>query len=224
MYKLHYYPSNANLAPHILLEEIGAPYELLLVDRTNNAHKSPEYLKLNPTGRIPVLIDSNDGANAGTDAGEMVLFETAAICLHLADRHPDAKLAPPLATAERAQFYKWLIYLTNTLQTELITYFYPDRLSDDEAGADAIRRHAELRVGGMLDILDAHLGAAGGPWILGSVYTAADPFLFMLSRWTRGMAKPARTYPHLGPFLEAMAARPAVQRALAQEGLKAPFY
>ena len=216
MYKLYYYPSNANLAPHILLEEIGAPYELALVDRANNAHKSPEYLKLNPTGRIPVLIDVNNG--------DLVLFETAAICLHLADRHPHAKLAPPLATVERAQFYKWLIYLTNTLQTELITYFYPERLSDDKLGADAVRRHAEQRVGDMLEILDAQLGASGGPWILGSVYTAADPFLFMLSRWTRGMGKPARAYPHLGPFLEAMAARPAVQRALAQEGLNAPFY
>ena len=76
MYQLYYYPGNANLAPHILLEEIGADYELVLVDRNKNEQKSPAYLKLNPAGRIPVLVD-----------GGLVLYEAAAICLHLADRH-----------------------------------------------------------------------------------------------------------------------------------------
>ena len=67
-YKLYYYPGNANLTPHMVLEEIGAPYELVLLDRSKNAHKSPEYLKLNPHGRIPTLVD-----------GDLVLYETAAI-------------------------------------------------------------------------------------------------------------------------------------------------
>ena len=216
MYQLYYFPGNANLAPHMLLEEIGAPYELLLVDRANNAQKSPEYLKLNPTGRIPVLID-----------GDLVLFETAAICLHLIDRHPAARLAPALGTAARAQFYKWLVYLTNTLQAELLLYFYPERLTDDAAAAAQVKRHAEARItdaGGMLDILDAQLAQSGGPWLLGAHYTAADPYLMLMARWTRGMANPARNRTHLGGFLEAMAARPAVQRAFEQEGLKPPLY
>jgi glutathione S-transferase len=89
IYKLYYYPGNANLAPHMLLEELGVDYELVLVDRGNNSHKSPEYLKLNPTGRIPVLID-----------GDLVPFESAAICLHVAVRHPQAALAPVKAHAE----------------------------------------------------------------------------------------------------------------------------
>lgn len=213
MYTLYYFPSNANLAPHILLEEIGAQYSLALVDRANGAHKSPEYLKLNPSGRIPVLLDD-----------DFVLFETAAICLHLADRHPAANLAPALGTTARADFYKWLVYLTNTLQAELIVYFYPDRLADDEAGAASVRRHAEARVAGMLEILDQQLAHAGGPFVLGAQYSAVDPFFFMLARWTRGMGKPGRAYPRIGPFLDRMAARPAVQRALAQEGLQPPFY
>src|SRR4051812_4806431 len=108
MYKLYFFPGNANLAPHMLLEELGVEYELVLVDRDKNAQKSPEYLKLNPNGRIPTLLD-----------GEFVLYETAAICLHLVDRHPQAGLAPQVGTVERAEFYKWLIYLTNTLQAEL---------------------------------------------------------------------------------------------------------
>ena len=143
MYKLYYWPGNANLAPHIVLEEIGVDYELILIDRNKNAHKSPEYLELNPSGRIPTLID-----------GDLVLFETAAICLHLADRHPDAGLAPALGSIGRAEFYKWLIYLTNTLQTEILTYYYPDRLTDDDSATAQVKKHAEERIGGMLDIID----------------------------------------------------------------------
>ena len=92
--KLFYYPSNASMAPHIVLEEIGQPFELALVDRTHNEHKSSDYLRLNPNGLIPVLVD-----------GDMVLYETAAICLHLAEGHPESDMVPKLATPERAQFY-----------------------------------------------------------------------------------------------------------------------
>jgi glutathione S-transferase len=213
MYKLYYFPGNANLAPHMVLEEIGAPYELVLVDRNQNAHGSPEYLKLNPAGRIPVLIDA-----------DLVLPESAAICLHLADRHPEANLAPPLGTPERATFYRWLMYLTNTLQAELIAFFYPERMCDDEQAAAQVKRHADARIGGMLDILDAQLAQSRGPFLLGERYTVADPFLMMLSRWTRMTSRPARTLPHLGAFLATMAARPAVRRAFTMEGLQEPWY
>lgn len=217
MIKLYYYPGNANLAPHMLLEELGVAYELVLVDRDRNAHNSPEYLTLNPTGRIPTLID-----------GELVLYETAAICLHLVDRHPEAGFAPAVGTAARAEFYKWLIYLTNTLQAELITYFYPERLADDDAMAAQIKQHAEARISKMLDLIENTLAAnsAGrcGPYLLGAHYTAVDPYLMMLSRWTRMMDNPARTRSHLGRYLELVSARPAVQRAFAAEGLVAPLY
>ena len=79
MLQLHYYPGNASMAPHLLLEELGVAYELKLVDRTQQAHKSAEYLLLNPNGLIPVLVD-----------GDLVLYETAAICLHLLDTNPNA--------------------------------------------------------------------------------------------------------------------------------------
>lgn len=212
MYKLYYYPGNANLAPHMLLEELAVDYELVLVDRDNNAHKSPEYLRLNPNGRIPVLID-----------GDVVLYETAAICLYLVDRHPQAKLAPPLGSSERAHFYKWLIYLTNTLQAELLTYFYPERLADDQSAIAQVKMHAEARVGAMLDLIENTL-ADGRPYLLGANYSAADPYLFMLARWTRMMRHPARDRPQLRRFLESMLARPAIQRACADEGLAAPVF
>ena len=212
MYALYYYPGNASMAPHMALEEIGAPFELRLVDRAKNAHKAPDYLRLNPNGLIPALADS-----------DLVLFESAAICLHLADRHPEAKLVPPLGTAERAQLYKWLIHLTNTVQAELITYFYPERQTDDAAAATQVKAHAEARVGGMLDRIEAAL-AERGPYLLGDAVSVADLYLLMLSRWTRGFAKPARNRPALRRLLDRLAERPAVQRVFAKEGIAAPFF
>ena len=136
MLTLHYYPGNASMTPHIVLEELGVPYQRVLVDRTQDAHRQPAYLKLNPNGQIPVLTD-----------GDLVLYETAAICLHLCDTHPQAQLAPPLGTAARAHFYKWLAWLTNTMQATLMIYFYPERWvpAGDVAGAATTRRGIRTR-------------------------------------------------------------------------------
>ena len=212
MATLHYFPGNASLAPHIVLEELGAPYELALVDRAAGAHKSPAYLKLNPNGLIPVWVD-----------GDLVLYETAAICLHLADTYPAAGLAPPLATPERAHFMKWLMWLTNTLQATLIVYFYPERWADDESAIAQVKAHAEARVAPLLDQLEAQLASHGGPWLLGDAYGAVDPYAFMLCRWTRGFARPARSLPALGAYLGRMLERPAVRRVMENEGLPAPW-
>ena len=216
MIQLHYHPGNASMAPHIVLEEIGAPFELAFVDRANAAHKSPAYLKLNPNGSIPVLVDRRNSS-------ALVLYETVAILLHLADTHPGAQLLPPLGSAERAHAYKWLVWLTNTMQATVLHYFYPDRMADDAAAAAQVKAHAEAQVGAMLDQLDAQLASHGQPWLLGAHYGIADPLAFMLCRWTRGFARPARTMAHVGPYLERMLARPAVQRMLASEKLAAPW-
>jgi len=214
MIKLYYFPGNASLTPHMVLEELGVPFELELVDRANAGHKSPEYLKLNPNGQIPVLID-----------GDIVLYETAAICLHLADTHPDSGLAPQLGSAERAHFYKWLVWATNTFQATMMLYFYGGRFVDEgnAEGAAQVSKHAQARVGGMLDQLDAQLASHGQPWLLGATYRAVDPFVLMLCRWTRGFSRPARSLPHLGPYLQRVLARPAVQRAFAAEKLQPPL-
>ncbi|MBA3593287.1 MAG: glutathione S-transferase family protein [Polaromonas sp.] len=215
MMHLHYYPSTAAMVPHILLEEIGLPYQRVLVDRTQNAHKAPDYLRLNPNGLMPVLVD-----------GDLVLYETAAICLHLSDKHPGAGLVPPLGSVERAHCYKWLMWLTNTLQATLIVYFYPERsvAPGNTAGAAEVKAQAELKIGGMLDQLDAELARHGGPWFAAKDYSLLDAYVFTLCRWTRNFASPAaRTRPQLGPYLQRMLDRPAVQRVLAAEELSPPF-
>ena len=210
--QLHYYPSNASMAPHLVLEEIGVPFELVHVDRTTGAHKSPAYLALNPNGLIPVFVD-----------GDLVLYETAAICLHLADTHPDAALAPALGGPERAHFYKWLMWLTNTLQASLIVYFYPERWADRADAVVQVKAHAEAKIGGLLDQLDAELARADGPWFTGASFSVLDAYVLTLCRWTRGFGRPARSLPKLGPYLERVLARPATQRVFEREGLQPPF-
>jgi len=119
----------------MLLRELAVPFDLALVDRKEDAQHSPDYLRLNPHGRIPVLVD-----------GDLVLYEAAAIMLHLADRHPDAGWSPPLGSPRRAQLYKWLIYLTNTLQAEMMLWFYPQRFTDDPNGAPAVKAAMGRRI------------------------------------------------------------------------------
>lgn len=212
MLKLHYYPGNASMTPHLLMRELGLDFELQLVDRAQNAHKSAAYLKLNPNGLIPVLVD-----------GGLVLYETAAIVLHLVDTHPDAQLAPPVGTAARAEFTKWLCWLSGMVQATMPLYFYSSRYVDEgnADGAAQVKAHAEARIAGFVDQIDARL--AKQPWMNGEAFSALDPYTFMLCRWTRGMTRPARTLPHIGPYLERMLARPATKAALQAEGLSAPF-
>ena len=216
MITLHYYPGNASFTPHVLLHEIGVPFELALVDRERQAHKSAAYLRLNPNGLIPVLVD-----------GELVLYETAAIALHLADTHPAAGLAPPLGTPERAELYKWLMWMTNTLQAHLIHYFYGDRIVDagNTEGAAQVKAHMQARVQACLQQMEDHLAARGGPWFLGERYSLLDPYAWMLCRWTRGFSgRPARDYPHIAAFLARMLERPAMRKAIAAERLSEPLY
>ena len=208
--QLYHAPSTAAMAPHIVLVELGVPFTLVPVDTAAQAHKRPDYLKLNPNGTVPVLVD-----------GALVLYESAAICLHLADAHPAARLAPPLGTPARAQFYKWLMWLTNTLQATLMAYFYPERWAA-EGNADGVaqvKARAAERVGALLDQLDAELARHGQPWLLGTDYGVVDIYALMLCRWTRNFARPARDLPALGPYLQRVLARPAVQAVFEREGL-----
>jgi glutathione S-transferase len=216
MIELHYYPSTAAMVPHILLEEIGAPFQRVLVDRVAGAHKTPDYLKLNPNGLIPVLVD-----------GGQAIYETAAITLHLCDTHPQAGLAPAVGGVERALFYQWLVWLTNTLQASLLVYFYPERWMNDgnAAGAAELKANAEKRIGVLVDMLETELARHGQPWFGGARYSALDAYVFTLCRWTRNFkSAPARDRRLLGPYLQRVLERPAVQRVIAAEKLAAPFF
>jgi glutathione S-transferase len=211
MLALYYYPGVASLVPHMMLREAGASFELRFIDRANDAHKREDYLRLNPNGRIPVLID-----------GDLVLFETAAIVLHLADKFPEANFAPAVGTPERGEFYKSVVHLTNTPQAEFRAWFYPHEHVSDEAAVPSAKAAAEKRLNRMFDMISEQLGDR--TWVLGDRFSAADLYLFLMIRWTRNMPRPARTIPNLRALAERVLARPAVQETLKAEGLEAPFF
>lgn len=208
MYELHYFPANANAAPHMLLEELGVEYELRLVDRAKNAQKSAEYLKINPNGRIPTLVD-----------GDLLVSEAAAIVLHLVDRHSDQGLAPEVGAPKRATFYQWLTFLTNSLQEELMIWQYPERLAGGDAAATAVvKRGAEARASTFLDVVEDHL-KANGPLFLGDKLSAVDFYFVMLARWARPMSEPPRSRPHIAKLLDKVSSLPSVRRAYEREGI-----
>jgi glutathione S-transferase len=211
MYTLFWSPGSAAIAPHAMLEEIGAPFELVRVDMQVGAHKRPDYLRLNPHGRVPTLVV--DGAP---------VYETAAICMLLAERHPQIDLAPAPGTRARALYLQWLVYLTNTPQERFLHWFHPDYFVDDAAAQAALKQTAEARIAGMFDRIDAHL-AAHGPYLAGEACSAADIFLAMLVRWSRGLAQPVWNRPAVRRCADLVVARPAFQRMLQAQGIAWPY-
>jgi glutathione S-transferase len=205
MYTLFYSPGTAAMLPHLALLEIGAPYRLERLDFDKGEQRSPEYLKLNPQGVVPTLL---------IDGKPMT--ESAAILMALADRHPQAKLAPAPATAQRDAWYQWLIF-NNTLAATYRYWFYPTDLGMEElprAVRDAVRRKIEKA----WDRLDAHL-AANGPYLLGEQFSGADLYVTMLMRWSRRMPKPATEWPALKALADRVRARASWKKLYEVEGL-----
>jgi glutathione S-transferase len=196
---LYWRPGTASMAPHAALAEIGVEYELREIDR-DTAQSDPGYLALNPTGVVPTLVD-----------GELTLTESAAILLHLADRFPEARLAP----AERAQYYRWLVFMTNTLQTAMLRFFYPERYGDGD-----VSEVAAAEAGRHFDLLARAL--AGREWLAADHRTGADLFLFMLTRWGRRLDPPAWDRPELRAHFLRTLALPGVRRMVAEQQLELP--
>jgi glutathione S-transferase len=212
--RLHWSPDSANLVVRIALEELGLAFEPVPVDRAKAGHKQPAYLKLNPQGLIPVLED-----------GDLVLFETGAILLHLADR--EGRLGPEGPDARepkaRAAFLKWLFYLSNTVHAELRAAFYSPRYVAGDAAVPALRDGLAARLRGHMAMLDQVLGATG--WLVADRPTLADFYLAICLRWARlyPTGRPLIDGPcrltRIGALLAAVEARPAVLRACAAESI-----
>lgn len=212
MYELYLAPSTAGFAPHALLREIGADFTLRFLDIDAGEHRQPDYLRINPLGKIPALVvDGEPTAECG------------AILMLLAERHPEAGLAPPCGDPARARYLQWMMFLANTLHAGLIPYFYPARYTADPDGAAGVKRGAELASGERFQHVENVL-ADGRAYLLGRQICAADFYLFMLVRWGRHFDARPSTLPKLGAFMQRMCERPSVREAFAAEGTTENFF
>lgn len=194
------------MAVHWMLIELGVPFDLALVDFDAGAQKSTGYLALNPSGRVPTLvIDGKPYA------------ESAALLMLLAERHPEAKLAPAVGAPERAAWMTNMIYLANTLLPAFRDWFYAAKDGEAE-NADAVKALARTRIEGVWDRLDAQLGD-GRKHLVGERLTTVDLLATMLMRWSRNMPRPATSWPNLNRYIVRMRAIPSFIEICDREGL-----
>ncbi|MBP3985510.1 glutathione S-transferase family protein [Pseudoxanthomonas helianthi] len=198
--------STASLVVHWLLIELGVEHELRMLDFDKREQKSPEYLKLNPQGRVPTLLI--DG---------QVLTESAAIAMHLADLYPQAGLAPAIGTPERAAYYRWMFFGAYTLMPAYRGWFYPDEPAGAE-NIDKVKASSRAGLESAWQQVSDHL-EANGPYLLGERRSAADFLFTMLMRWSRNMPRPIDRWPALHAYAARMKALPSFREVYAREGL-----
>jgi glutathione S-transferase len=206
MLRLHYIPGTASMAPHSALAEAGAEYTLALVEEDEAGRRPAAYLSLNPWGQVPTLED-----------GDLVLTESVAIMLHLADRFPEAGLGAPVGTRARSELYKWLSYLSYAVQATHMHWFYPERFTSVPEGAPAVRAAASATLRRHVEWIDAEL--ATRPWLVGEERTAADLYLFMVTKWGHWHEPPLWEPPHLRDHFDRLLERPGVRRMMVEEEL-----
>jgi glutathione S-transferase len=206
MYTLYYAPGSASLVVHLALLEIGAPYELQRVQLPVDPQRDADYLKLNPRGQVPTLVI--DGRP---------YFESAALLMTLADRHPEARLAPATDSALRAEYYQWILFLATALGAPFRSWFVAKDLAY-ETLPDAVREGLRRKIEGSFDQLNAHL-AARGPYMLGAQMSAVDLLALMYMRWSRNMPKPATEWSTLREFADRMRQRPSWKKLYELEAL-----
>jgi glutathione S-transferase len=202
MLKLYYAPQTRAGRPRWMLEEIGAPYELARLDMAKGDHKKPEYLKLNPNGAVPTLVD-----------GDLVLFESAAIVQYLADKFPDKRLAPPVGTPARGRYYQWIHYAMSGLEPPLVTLFVHTVMRPEKDRIPALVEEAKVQLTAALNVLDQAL--TGRTTIVGDGFTAADVMIASTVGWARMMNFIGKEQPNVAAYLDRMMERPAFQRAVA---------
>ncbi|MFM0045405.1 glutathione S-transferase family protein [Paraburkholderia sediminicola] len=205
-YLLYYSPGAASMAVHWMMIEMGIPFDAHLVDIDAGNQRNPEYLRLNPSGRVPTLVVD------GTPR-----HESAALLMLLAERHPEGTLAPAPGSADRAAWLEFMVYLANTLLPAMRDWFYAD-IDGEPAGAEAVRALAQRRIDEACDRLNADL-ADGRDYLVGGKLSTADFLAVVVMRWTRNMPRPALGWPHLARYIRGLRALPSFIELNAREGL-----
>jgi glutathione S-transferase len=204
MLKLFYAPHTCALASHIALEEAGADFEIARVDFRASEQKKPEYLAINPKGRVPALV---------TERG--ILTETPAILAFVAQSFPKARLAPLDDAFAFARAQAFNSYLCSTVHVAHAHRVRGYRWVDDPAAIKEMQKKVPQTVGECFELIEHEMLA--GPWVMGGTYTVCDPYLFTLAQWLDGDGVDVARFPKVADHSRRMAERPAVRAAIAAE-------
>ncbi len=189
--QFYYNPMSRGRIVHWMLEEVGAPYEIKMLDWAKREHKSPEYLKINPMGKIPAIVHRG-----------VVVTETAAICAYLADAFPQAKLAPVLSDPKRGTYYRWMFFVASSLESAAL-----DRKSPRTTKIES----SHLGYGSYDDVVSTLEKAVEGGFILGDQFSAADVLIASTIGWmiSQKDLEPKRVFTN---YLQKCMDRPAFKR------------
>jgi glutathione S-transferase len=198
--KLYYASPSRAIRPRWLLEEIGAPYELVRLNLTAQEHKTPEYLAINPNGTVPALVDEG-----------LKLFESSAICQYLADKFPQKALAPSVGTPERGLYYQWMHYAMTSLDVPIITIFHHSTLLPDNERIPGLVEKCTAELSAALRVVEMTLSR--NDYIVGAAFSAADVIMGSCLIWAAAARLlPAKHTASQG-YVERLSARCAFQRA-----------
>lgn len=189
------------------MEELGVDYQLVEIDLSRRMQKTPEYLAINPNGKVPTLLHNDE-----------VIYESAAILIYLLDQHPESGLSPITTSAQRGRYYQSLIWMSNTLQEAANRWAHPEHYCDNTAGQNSLKANASQELERCWQVIEKDL-CKKGPWILGDTLSGADFHLFMLAYWSRRYESRAQDYPQLQQLLKSLLKRSSIQAMLKQEGL-----
>ena len=192
MMKLYWCPRTRSFTALWLMEETGQPYERVLTDISTGAQRNADYLKINPMGKVPALQD-----------GDATLAEAAAICAYVAERYPDAQLAPPVGDPARAKYLYWLFFSPGCIEPAIMQLATKVEMNPVAAGWGDAQR--------VIDVLDNALQK--GPWLLGDNFTAADVIIGSGLNFGMRLFKMIPARPSFEAYVARCMARPAFQRA-----------
>ena len=196
--KLYYVPMTRSNRPRWMLEELGVPYEMVRLDPKKGENQTPDYLAINPTGKVPSFVDGN-----------VKMFESAAIVAYLGDKFADKKLAPPVGAAERPLYYQWLFFGMTTLEQPVSLYAKHSSSLPPEQRVASVANDAKTGVERALAPLDRAL--ADRQWLLGS-FSAADIVVGATLAWAGGLGL-LEGHPVLLEYVKRIKERPAFQRS-----------
>lgn len=203
--KLYYAPGACSFASHIALEEVGIPYDTQKLNLAEGDQKKPEYLRLNPRGRVPTLV-----------VDDQVLTENVGILTYLGGGHPDAGIWPK-KTWDQAKLVSTMAWLSNTVHPTYGHIVRSERYATSDAAKEDIKAKGKANLQGYLEEIDKLL--EGHKWAVANQYTVADGYLLVFYRWANRAKMPVNDLRNYSALAQRVLARPAVQKVMKDEGI-----